>query len=128
MNIIRTGGHFIRHILPHGAPPQLRPLADRITAAFGLGGWSAVEFSEQMEKLTSLFKNGSYRHAELHFLEGFKKENHMDISPNLDYRCQSATTGYGCAVSVYDAEEAAEICSRDSNCKAFVMTGITTWT
>ncbi|XP_035225478.1 extracellular tyrosine-protein kinase PKDCC-like [Stegodyphus dumicola] len=131
INIIRTGGHFIKHILPHGAPTRLYFLANKITTAYQFALLDARNILKEMEDLTNAFKSGLYRNrntSETGFLSGYKTYNFKDVSDDFDYRCQLTVSGYGCKTSVLDSEEAAEICWSDLKCKAFVVTNITTWT
>lgn len=129
LNILRTGRHFIKHILPHGVPIQLNSMTNRITSAFQLASLNSDNIWKQMEELVITFKSGRYRtNSKIRYLKGYKEYNHRDVSSKFDYRCQLTMSGYGCMTSVFDAEEAAEICWGDTKCKAFVLTNITTWT
>ncbi|GIY76216.1 extracellular tyrosine-protein kinase PKDCC [Caerostris darwini] len=129
MNILRTGRHFIKHILPHGAPVQLNSVTNRITSAFQLASLDTNSIWREVEDLVTVFKSGQYRNvSKIRYLTGYKTYYHRDVSTKFDYRCQLTVSGYGCMTSVLDAEEAAEICWNDSKCKAFVLTNITTWT
>ncbi|KAG8193392.1 hypothetical protein JTE90_012194 [Oedothorax gibbosus] len=129
LNIIRTGRHFIKHILPHGAPHELTVTAKKIARAFQIGSWNANNIWVQMEYLYRAFRDGLYRaKSDIHYVSGYKEYKKKSVSSNFDYRCQLTVSGYGCMTSVIDAEEAAEICWMDAKCKAFVMTNVTTWT
>lgn len=128
MNILKTGGHFIRHILPHGAPSNLKSMTLKITSAFEFAYWNSDNILKEMENLATSFKSGWYRSNSTEILTGFKAYKQKDLSSDFDYRCQLTAFGYGCMISVIDAEEAAEICVTDIECKAFVITDITTWT
>lgn len=70
MNILKTGGHFIRHILPHGAPSGLNTQALRITSAFELASWHSASILTEMENLAFAFKSGQYRNGFSKFLLG----------------------------------------------------------
>ncbi|GIY75961.1 extracellular tyrosine-protein kinase PKDCC [Caerostris extrusa] len=120
MNILRTGRHFIKHILPHGAPVQLNSVTNRITSAFQLASLDTNSIWREVEDLVTVFKNGQYRNvSKIRYLTGYKTYYHRDVSTKFDYRCQLTVSGYGCMTSVLDAEEAAEICWNDSKCKDF---------
>ncbi|XP_055943587.1 extracellular tyrosine-protein kinase PKDCC-like [Argiope bruennichi] len=129
VNIIRTGRHFIKHILPHGAPAPLNSIADKITSAFQLASLDTNSIWKKMEDLAVIYKSGQYRNiSKIRYLTAYKAYYHRDVSAKFDYRCQLTVSGYGCMTSVLDAEEAAEICWNDSKCKAFIFTDIKTWT
>lgn len=51
-----------------------------------------------------------------------------DLSSEFDYKCHLTAFGYGCMTSVVDSAEASEICVTDPECKAFVVTDMTSWT
>lgn len=48
--------------------------------------------------------------------------------PDENYRCWPSYHHKGCLLSVFDVNEAIEICDSYSQCKAFVLTNQTTWT
>nr|XP_015906840.1 extracellular tyrosine-protein kinase PKDCC isoform X2 [Parasteatoda tepidariorum] len=129
LNIIKTGRHFIKYILPHGAPKNLKSIAHKISTAFEFASWDADFILKQMENLVTIFKSGVYRNvSKIGYISGFKMYSHKDVSTKFDYRCQLTISGYGCMTSVIDAEEASELCWSDIRCKAFVLTSTTTWT
>lgn len=70
MNILKTGGHFIRYILPHGAPSNLNAVAQKITSVFEIASWSSEDILKEMENLASSFKNGWYRNSSSRLLSG----------------------------------------------------------
>ncbi|PIO37477.1 hypothetical protein AB205_0067300 [Aquarana catesbeiana] len=45
-----------------------------------------------------------------------------------DYRCWPSYHHDGCLLSVFDLNEAIDVCESHSQCKAFVWTNQTTWT
>lgn len=47
---------------------------------------------------------------------------------NENYRCWPSYHHKGCLLSVFDVNEAMEVCENHSQCKAFVLTNQTTWT
>lgn len=77
-----------------------------------------------------MYSTDAYRQKlrQFSFNAAFKEFKQKDVSMDFDYRCQLTVSGYGCMISVFNPEEAAEICLSDSNCKAFIITDITTWT
>lgn len=50
------------------------------------------------------------------------------VIPDENYRCWPSYHHKGCLLSVFDVNEAIEICDSYSQCKAFVLTNQTTWT
>lgn len=52
----------------------------------------------------------------------------MDMPGLHDYRCRLSLSVATCTVSVYDVQEAEEICEADEQCKGFVMSKQKTWT
>lgn len=70
MNILKTGGHFIRHILPHGAPSSLNSTTFKITSAFELASWNSKNILQEMENLVASFRSGWYRKSSTEFLRG----------------------------------------------------------
>lgn len=70
MNILKTGVHFIQHILPHGAPSNLNAATLKITSAFETASLSSDDILKEMENLVTLFKNGWYRNNSTNFLSG----------------------------------------------------------
>ncbi|CAL1536960.1 unnamed protein product, partial [Lymnaea stagnalis] len=51
-----------------------------------------------------------------------------DLPGQFDYRCGLAAPGAGCALSVFDLQEAKHLCDLDSRCKGFIWTHRKTWT
>lgn len=70
MNIMKTGGHFIKHILPHGAPSNLNSMALKITTAFEFASWNSDDILKEMEDLATSFRSGWYRNFSSTFLSG----------------------------------------------------------
>ncbi|XP_069787250.1 extracellular tyrosine-protein kinase PKDCC isoform X2 [Narcine bancroftii] len=58
---------------------------------------------------------------------GYKQLTDAAI-PEENYRCWPSYHHEGCLLSVYDINEAMEICDNHSQCHAFVLTNQTTWT
>lgn len=129
-NIIHAGRHFMSFILPHGVPGKLQPFVDKIVEAYSKGSWDAYKLLQKTEEVVYLFVNGFYRSklSERNALKNYRIFNNSDLPGLFDYHCQLTLSGHGCTLSTFNIEEAAEICSGDSECKAFVVTNDTTWT
>jgi hypothetical protein len=51
-----------------------------------------------------------------------------DLPGQFDYPCQESRSAVNCIRSVYSLQEAADICSADPKCRAFVIGRARTWT
>ncbi|KGL80252.1 Protein kinase domain-containing protein, cytoplasmic, partial [Tinamus guttatus] len=118
---------FFTYLLPHSAPASLRPLLDKIVNATGKPTqWSNASYlfslspglSVNLEFTQKCVKsaNTKYRRVPEAFI------------PDENYRCWPSYHHKGCLLSVFDVNEAIEICDSYSQCKAFVLTNQTTWT
>ncbi|KGL86796.1 Protein kinase domain-containing protein, cytoplasmic, partial [Charadrius vociferus] len=125
-NLYNAYRFFFTYLLPHSAPSSLRPLLDKIVNATGNcskhGNAKYVLFhpsplvnSEFTQKCVKS-ANAKYRRVPEAFI------------PDENYRCWPSYHHKGCLLSVFDVNEAIEICDSYSQCKAFVLTNQTTWT
>ncbi|XP_072265893.1 extracellular tyrosine-protein kinase PKDCC [Pyxicephalus adspersus] len=127
-NLYNAYRFFFTYLLPHSAPSSLRPLLDAIVNATGELRWGIDETAAQFERVLYLYKNGLYLSnatnvpkAEYDRVEG------VSIVEE-DYRCWPSYHHDGCLLSVFNLNEAIDICESHSQCKAFVWTNQTTWT
>ncbi|NWH27355.1 PKDCC kinase, partial [Grus americana] len=127
-NLYNAYRFFFTYLLPHSAPTSLRPLLDKIVNATGNGSKRGnakfflfllspspsvnSEFTQKCVKSA----NTKYRRVPEAFI------------PDENYRCWPSYHHKGCLLSVFDVNEAIEICDSYSQCKAFVLTNQTTWT
>ncbi|NWU69929.1 PKDCC kinase, partial [Pterocles burchelli] len=134
-NLYNAYRFFFTYLLPHSAPSSLRPLLDKIVNATGNHNkhdntkcflslcdchiWDlspspsvSSEFTQKWVKSV----NTKYRRVPEAFI------------PDENYRCWPSYHHKGCLLSVFDVNEAIEICDSYSQCKAFVLTNQTTWT
>jgi protein kinase domain-containing protein len=58
--MFNAGRHFTTFLLPHGAPPTLRPLIDRVVKAFQTCTSTTKELVAKMDKVVQLYKSGAY--------------------------------------------------------------------
>ncbi|KAM4695498.1 extracellular tyrosine-protein kinase PKDCC [Discoglossus pictus] len=127
-NLYNAYRFFFTYLLPHSAPPSLRPLLDAIVNATGELRWGIDETKDQFEKVLYLYKNGLYLPNATHTLKAeYKKVSDVAVVEE-DYRCWPSYHHNGCLLSVFDVNEAIEVCESHSQCQAFVWTNQTTWT
>ncbi|XP_068089068.1 extracellular tyrosine-protein kinase PKDCC isoform X2 [Hyperolius riggenbachi] len=127
-NLYNAYRFFFTYLLPHSAPTSLRSLLDAIVNATGELRWGIDETATQFEKVLYLYKSGLY-------LSNATKVPKAEYTPvedasvlDEDYRCWPSYHHDGCLLSVFDLNEAIDICEGHSQCKAFVWTNQTTWT
>ncbi|XP_007533942.2 extracellular tyrosine-protein kinase PKDCC [Erinaceus europaeus] len=127
-NLYNAYRFFFTYLLPHSAPPSLRPLLDAIVNATGELSWGVDETLAQLETVLHLFQSGQYLHNST---AGHRAEyRHLASSniPQEDYRCWPSHQHGGCVLSVFNLAEAKDICESHTQCRAFVVTNQTTWT
>ncbi|NXQ40069.1 PKDCC kinase, partial [Catharus fuscescens] len=128
-NLYNAYRFFFTYLLPHSAPSSLRPLLDKIVNATGNHNkhgnayeYLALELSPSPSASSEFTQkcvksaNTQYRRVPEAFI------------PDENYRCWPSYHHKGCLLSVFDVNEAIEICDSYSQCKAFVLTNQTTWT
>ncbi|NXX64980.1 PKDCC kinase, partial [Spizella passerina] len=128
-NLYNAYRFFFTYLLPHSAPSSLRPLLDKIVNATGNHNkhvicteYLALELSPSPSANSEFTQkymksaNTQYRRVPEAFI------------PDENYRCWPSYHHKGCLLSVFDVNEAIEICDSYSQCKAFVLTNQTTWT
>uniref|UniRef100_A0A8C8AA12 FAM69 protein-kinase domain-containing protein n=1 Tax=Otus sunia TaxID=257818 RepID=A0A8C8AA12_9STRI len=120
-NLFNAYRYFFTYLLPHSAPPSLRPFLSDILNATGDLQYGINETLEAFEKVLHLYKSGLYlrsvQYVTIPFF--FKRE---------DYKCWPSYSHLGCLLSVHGAEEAAAICNSQSQCQSFIVTQRRTWT
>lgn len=127
-NLYNAYRFFFTYLLPHSAPPALRPLLDEIVNATGELSWDAAETLAQLEKVLHLYRSGQY----LHDLSQPRSHEYRRLDrssvPHEDFRCWPSYQHDGCLLSVFNLAEAQHICDSHAQCRAFVLTDQTTWT
>ncbi|NXP32751.1 PKDCC kinase, partial [Leiothrix lutea] len=128
-NLYNAYRFFFTYLLPHSAPSSLRPLLDKIVNATGnhnkhgnANKYLALELSPS-PSVNSEFTQKCVKSANTQYRR--VPEAHI---PDENYRCWPSYHHKGCLLSVFDVNEAIEICDSYSQCKAFVLTNQTTWT
>ncbi|NWH59002.1 PKDCC kinase, partial [Geococcyx californianus] len=127
-NLYNAYRFFFTYLLPHSAPPSLRPLLDKIVNATG----NCTKCGNAKHFLSSLCPSPS---VNTEFTQKCVKSANTKYRrvpeafiPDENYRCWPSYHHKGCLLSVFDINEAIEICDSYSQCKAFVVTNQTTWT
>ncbi|NXB62326.1 PKDCC kinase, partial [Struthidea cinerea] len=125
-NLYNAYRFFFTYLLPHSAPSSLRPLLDKIVNATGnhnkhsnakyLLFYPSPSVNPEFTQKCVKSANTQYRRVPEAFI------------PDENYRCWPSYHHKGCLLSVFDVNEAIEICDSYSQCKAFVLTNQTTWT
>ncbi|XP_075719370.1 extracellular tyrosine-protein kinase PKDCC [Rhinoderma darwinii] len=127
-NLYNAYRFFFTYLLPHSAPPSLRPLLDAIVNATGELRWGIDETAAQFEKVLYLYKSGLYLSNVTHVPKAEYRQVEDASIVDEDYRCWPSYHHNGCLLSVFDINEAIEVCEGHSQCKAFIWTNQTTWT
>ncbi|XP_025902078.1 extracellular tyrosine-protein kinase PKDCC [Nothoprocta perdicaria] len=127
-NLYNAYRFFFTYLLPHSAPSSLRPLLDKIVNATGELHWGIDETAAQLERVLNLYKSGEYLQNTTRIPKTEYKRVPEAFIPDENYRCWPSYHHKGCLLSVFDVNEAMEICDSYSQCKAFVLTNQTTWT
>uniref|UniRef100_UPI00398E80EF extracellular tyrosine-protein kinase PKDCC n=1 Tax=Pristiophorus japonicus TaxID=55135 RepID=UPI00398E80EF len=127
-NLYNAYRFFFTYLLPHSAPSNLRSLLDTVVNATGELRWGIDETLTQLEEVLYLFKSGLYLQNVTRSRTSEYKQLADVAVPDENYRCWPSYHHEGCLLSVYDLNEAMEICDNHSQCHAFVLTNQTTWT
>ncbi|XP_009471303.1 PREDICTED: protein kinase domain-containing protein, cytoplasmic [Nipponia nippon] len=127
-NLYNAYRFFFTYLLPHSAPSSLRPLLDKIVNATGELQWGIDETAAQLERVLNLYKSGEYLQNTTRMPKAEYRRVPEAFIPDENYRCWPSYHHKGCLLSVFDVNEAIEICDSYSQCKAFVLMNQTTWT
>ncbi|OCT79359.1 extracellular tyrosine-protein kinase PKDCC [Xenopus laevis] len=127
-NLYNAYRFFFTYLLPHSAPSSLRPLLDAIVNATGELRWGVDEALVQLEKVFHLYRSGLYLPNVTDIPTGEYKEVAHAVVAEEDYRCWPSYHHSGCLLSVFDLNEAKDVCRSHSQCQTFVWTNQTTWT
>ncbi|NXJ44063.1 PKDCC kinase, partial [Ciconia maguari] len=127
-NLYNAYRFFFTYLLPHSAPSSLRPLLDKIVNATGNhnkhGNAKVFPFLlSPSPSVNSKFTQKCVKSANTEY-----RRVPEAFIPDENYRCWPSYHHKGCLLSVFDVNEAIEICDSYSQCKAFVLTNQTTWT
>ncbi|KFQ26520.1 Protein kinase domain-containing protein, cytoplasmic, partial [Mesitornis unicolor] len=120
--------YFFTYLLPHSAPPALRPFLSDILNATGDLRYGINETLEAFEKVLHLYKSGLYLQKRPLHLKDYTPLKGFRAVEGEDYKCWPSYSHLGCLLSVHGAEEAAAICDSQPQCQSFVVTQRRTWT
>ncbi|KAI4883449.1 hypothetical protein NFI96_023567 [Prochilodus magdalenae] len=128
-NLYNAYRFFFTYLLPHSAPPALRPLLDKIVNSTGELLWGTDETLAHLEKVLDVYRSGQYlmNDTQTHKTAEYKRVVDASI-PGENYRCWPSYQHDGCMLSVYDVREAVGVCESHAQCRAFVLTNQSTWT
>ncbi|XP_072533792.1 extracellular tyrosine-protein kinase PKDCC [Salminus brasiliensis] len=127
-NLYNAYRFFFTYLLPHSAPPALRPLLEKIVNSTGELLWGTEETLAHLEKALDIYRNGQYlmNDTQTHKTE-YKRVVEASITGD-NYRCWPSYQHDGCMLAVYDVREAIGVCESHAQCRAFVLTNQSTWT
>ncbi|XP_054331167.1 extracellular tyrosine-protein kinase PKDCC isoform X4 [Pongo pygmaeus] len=127
-NLYNAYRFFFTYLLPHSAPPSLRPLLDSIVNATGELAWGVDETLAQLEKVLHLYRSGQYLQNSTASSSTEYQRIPDSTIPQEDYRCWPSYHHGSCLLSVFNLAEAMDVCESHAQCRAFVVTNQTTWT
>ncbi|KAK1333122.1 hypothetical protein QTO34_006659, partial [Cnephaeus nilssonii] len=127
-NLYNAYRFFFTYLLPHSAPPALRPLLDSIVNATGELTWGVDETLAQLEKVLHLYRSGQYLQNSTADSRAEYRRLPDSTIPQEDYRCWPSYHHGSCLLSVFNLAEAVDVCESHAQCRAFVVTNQTTWT
>ncbi|KAG8449233.1 hypothetical protein GDO86_016052 [Hymenochirus boettgeri] len=128
-NLFNAYRFFFTYLLPYAAPPALQPFLLDIMNATGELRYGINETLEAFHKVLNLYKSGMNHRRKLLYLKDYMLiEGYRLNETNDDYRCWPSYNYRGCLLSMHSAEEAAEFCTKHTNCRRFVIGQEQTWT
>nr|XP_012612164.1 extracellular tyrosine-protein kinase PKDCC isoform X2 [Microcebus murinus] len=127
-NLYNAYRFFFTYLLPHSAPPSLRPLLDSIVNATGELAWGVDETLTQLEKVLHLYRSGQYLQNSTTSSSTEYQRIPDSTIPRENYRCWPSYHHGSCLLSVFNLAEAVDVCESHAQCQAFVVTNQTTWT
>ncbi|XP_019627572.1 PREDICTED: extracellular tyrosine-protein kinase PKDCC-like [Branchiostoma belcheri] len=128
-NLYNAYRYFFVYLLPFEVPEALKPLVDEVMNKTATLQWSSEETAAHMERILELYQSGAYLHREpaKPDMTRYRKVPQSDVPGVGDFDCLRSLSRGACAVSVFDAEEAADMCDGDAECRGFVLTDRKTW-
>ncbi|XP_035678603.1 extracellular tyrosine-protein kinase PKDCC-like [Branchiostoma floridae] len=127
-NLYNAYRYFFVYLLPFEVPEALKPLVDEAMNKTATLQWSSEETASHMERILDLYQSGAYLHREgKSDITSYKKVPQSDVPGVGDFDCLRSLSRGACAVSVFDAQEAASMCDSDAECRGFVLTKRKTW-
>ncbi|KAI1237609.1 Extracellular tyrosine-protein kinase PKDCC, partial [Lamprotornis superbus] len=127
-NLFNAYRYFFTYLLPHSAPPTLRPLLSDILNATGDLRYGINETLRAFEKVLHLYKSGLYLQKRPLLLKDYISLKGFRTVEGEGYKCWPSYSHLGCLLSIHNAEEAAAICNSQLQCQSFIITQHRTWT
>ncbi|KTF88439.1 hypothetical protein cypCar_00005500, partial [Cyprinus carpio] len=128
-NLYNAYRYFFTYLLPHQAPPLLKPLIHQIMNSTGDLKQSINETLVAFEEVLHMYKSGLHlENLPPSITRDYAVLKGMRSVANMEYRCWPSYTQQGCVLSVHSAREAALICSSHPQCTSFSLSSEKTWT
>ncbi|XP_002731254.1 extracellular tyrosine-protein kinase PKDCC-like [Saccoglossus kowalevskii] len=129
INIYNSYRYFFSYLLPFDVPSTIKPIVDQILNNSANFNWTAAMLQRKMEECLLFYTSGEYlaRNENADQTTVYRAIPGHDLPGKHDYPCLISHSGNGCTTSAFDVREAEEICTRDKECQAIVMTSRLTW-
>ncbi|XP_056122365.1 extracellular tyrosine-protein kinase PKDCC [Rhinichthys klamathensis goyatoka] len=128
-NLYNAYRYFFTYLLPHQAPPLLKPLIHQIMNSTGDLKQSINETLVAFEEVLHAYKSGLHLESlPPSITRDYAVLKGMRSVANMEYRCRLSYNQQGCVLSVHSAREAALICSSHPQCTSFSLSSERTWT
>lgn len=128
-NLYNAYRYFFTYLLPHQAPPLLKPLIHQIMNSTGDLKQSINETLVAFEEVLHMYKSGLHlENLPPSVTRDYAVLKGMRSVANMEYRCWPSYKQQGCVLSVHSAREAALICSSHPQCTSFSLSSEKTWT
>ncbi|XP_016103724.1 extracellular tyrosine-protein kinase PKDCC-like [Sinocyclocheilus grahami] len=129
MNLYNAYRYFFTYLLPHQAPPLLKPLIHQIMNSTGDLKQSINETLVAFEEVLHMYKSGLHlENLPPSITRDYAVLKGMRSVANMEYRCWPSYNQQGCVLSVHSAREAALICNSHPQCTSFSLSSEKTWT
>ncbi|XP_056623266.1 extracellular tyrosine-protein kinase PKDCC [Triplophysa dalaica] len=128
-NLYNAYRYFFTYLLPHQAPPLLKPLLEKIMNSTGDLKQCINETLVDFEEVLRMYKSGLHLEnlpplisRDYAVLKGMRSVG------NMEYRCWPSYNQQGCVLSVHSTREASLICNSHPQCTSFSLSKERTWT
>ncbi|XP_016400101.1 extracellular tyrosine-protein kinase PKDCC-like [Sinocyclocheilus rhinocerous] len=128
-NLYNAYRYFFTYLLPHQAPPLLKPLIHQIMNSTGDMKQSMNKTLVAFEEVLHMYKSGLHlENLPPSITRDYAVLKGMRSVADMEYRCWPSYNQQGCVLSVHSAREAALICSSHPQCTSFSLSSEKTWT
>ncbi|XP_073683535.1 extracellular tyrosine-protein kinase PKDCC [Garra rufa] len=128
-NLYNAYRYFFTYLLPHQAPPLLKPLIQQIMNSTGDLKQGINETLVNFEEVLHVYKSGLHlENLPPSITRDYAVLKGMRSVANMEYRCWPSYNQQGCVLSVHSAREAALICNSHPQCTSFSLSSEKTWT